>query len=84
MQLSSSLSQLRRHLQPRSRYLMQELQQSQEAQRRHRRSGRGLKITQSHKAQSCEQHDVQSLVSRCLMSRAFLSRSDSYRCSRPA
>ena len=61
MQLSSSLSQLRRHLQPRRRYLMQGLQQIQGLQRRHRQSGRGLKIMQSPRAQRCKQHDVQSL-----------------------
>ena len=66
MQLSSSLSQLRRHLQPRSRHLMQQLQQIQKSQRGHRRSGRGLKITQSPRAQRCKQHDVQSFMDGCL------------------
>ena len=66
MQPSSSLSQPRRHLQPRSRHLVQQLQQIQKPQRRHRRSGRGLKITQSPTAQRCKQHDVQSFMDRCL------------------
>ena len=63
MRPSSSLSQPRRHLQPRSRHLLQQIQKSQ---RRHRRSGRGLKITQSPRAQRCKQHDVQSFMDRCL------------------
>lgn len=66
MRPSSSLSQPRRHLQPRSRDLMQQLQQIQGSQRRHRQSGRGPKITQSPRAQRCKQHDVQSCMDRCL------------------
>ena len=55
MQLRSSLSQLWRLLHPRSRYQTQQMQQSQ---RRHRQSGRGLKIALSPKAQRRRQHDV--------------------------